>query len=87
MDSVTRKWLDHAKKAGQTIDGSAADGSYAAGVNRISELLPILMNDIIQHAPVDQKVSTLRSRDCYAIPESLFLSPNVDYPSHSVYDE
>ncbi|KAI9894804.1 MAG: hypothetical protein M1814_000023 [Vezdaea aestivalis] len=55
VDSVTRRWLDLAKKAGQAVNSSAADGSYAAGVNRMTELLPALMNDIFQHAPQEQK--------------------------------
>lgn len=56
VDSVTRKWLDHAKANGQTINSSAQDGTFAAGVHRVTELMPVLMNDIIQAAPEDQKV-------------------------------
>lgn len=56
VDSVTRKWLDQAKQNSQTVDGSAPDGSYAAGVNRVTELIPVLMNDIMSTAPADQKV-------------------------------
>ncbi|KAI9840772.1 MAG: hypothetical protein M1837_001302 [Sclerophora amabilis] len=55
VDSVTRQWVDHARKAGQAVGSAASDGTYAAGVNRVTELLPVLMNDIIQHAPPDQK--------------------------------
>jgi protein NRD1 len=56
VDSVTRKWTEQAKSAGQTINIAAEDGTFAAGVHRVMELLPVLMNDIIQSAPDDQKV-------------------------------
>jgi hypothetical protein len=59
LDSVTRKWTEQAKSAGQPINSAAQDGSYAAGVHRVKELLPVLMNDIIQSAPGDQKVSSI----------------------------
>jgi hypothetical protein len=56
VDSVTRKWSEQAKNQGQAVSSSAPDGTFAAGVNRVKELLPSLMNDIIQSAPDDQKV-------------------------------
>ncbi|KAK6373380.1 hypothetical protein LTS17_008400 [Exophiala oligosperma] len=56
VDSVTRQWVDQARKAGQQIGSGASDGTFAAGVNRVTELLPVLMNDIITTAPEDQKV-------------------------------
>ncbi|CRK32054.1 hypothetical protein BN1723_018476, partial [Verticillium longisporum] len=34
VDSVTRKWLERAKSSGQDVDGSATDGTFAAGVHR-----------------------------------------------------
>ncbi|KAI0025762.1 hypothetical protein F4780DRAFT_719808, partial [Xylariomycetidae sp. FL0641] len=55
VDSVTRRWVDHAKQQGQAINSSAQDGTYAAGVHRVTELLPVLMNDILQNAPGEQK--------------------------------
>ncbi|KAJ5032906.1 uncharacterized protein L3040_009497 [Drepanopeziza brunnea f. sp. 'multigermtubi'] len=55
VDSVTRKWTEQAKSAGQPIDSSAQDGTFAAGVHRVKELLPVLMNDIAISAPDDQK--------------------------------
>ncbi|PWI73701.1 ENTH/VHS family protein [Purpureocillium lilacinum] len=55
VDSVTRKWLEQAKAQGQTVNSSAQDGTYAAGVHRVTELMPVLMNDIIQSAPDEQK--------------------------------
>lgn len=56
VDSVTRKWTEQAKSAGQPINSSAQDGTFAAGVHRVKELLPVLMNDIIQTSPIDHKV-------------------------------
>ncbi|KAI1105033.1 hypothetical protein F4804DRAFT_305304 [Jackrogersella minutella] len=55
VDSVTRRWVDQAKHQGQPINSSAQDGTYAAGVHRVTELLPVLMNDILQTAPGEQK--------------------------------
>lgn len=57
VDSVTRKWLERAKSSGQDVDGSATDGTFAAGVHRVTELMPVLMNDIVQSAPENHKVS------------------------------
>ncbi len=56
VDSVTRQWVDAARKAGQPSGSAAPDGTFAAGVNRVTELLPVLMTDIINNAPEDQKV-------------------------------
>ncbi|KAL1958361.1 hypothetical protein VTO42DRAFT_4678 [Malbranchea cinnamomea] len=55
VDSVTRQWVESARKAGQPAGSSAPDGTFAAGVNRVTELLPVLMTDIINNAPEDQK--------------------------------
>lgn len=56
VDSVTRQWVEAARKAGQPSGSAAPDGTFAAGVNRVTELLPVLMTDIINNAPEDQKV-------------------------------
>ncbi|KAF2232082.1 hypothetical protein EV356DRAFT_525405 [Viridothelium virens] len=56
VDSVTRKWIEEARHAGQDLaSSSAGDGTYAAGVRRITELMPALMNELFQVAPADQK--------------------------------
>ncbi|KAK5941007.1 hypothetical protein PMZ80_006284 [Knufia obscura] len=55
VDSVTRQWVDQARKSGQQVGPGATDGTFAAGVNRVTELLPSLMTDIINSAPDDQK--------------------------------
>ena len=56
IDSVTRQWVDQARKSGQQVGPSATDGTFAAGVHRVTELLPSFMTDIIGAAPDDQKV-------------------------------
>jgi protein NRD1 len=56
VDSVTRQWVDQARKAGQPPGSGAPDGTFAAGVNRVTELLPVLLTDIMNTAPDDQKV-------------------------------
>ncbi|KAI4085924.1 MAG: hypothetical protein LQ344_008001 [Seirophora lacunosa] len=55
VDSVTRSWVEQARKAGQQPGPSAAYGTYGAGVYRVTELLPMLMTDITNSAPEDQK--------------------------------
>ena len=59
VDSVTRRWLEHVRRSGQAVGPSASDGTYAAGVNHVTELLPALMQDILTVVPEDQKVSCL----------------------------
>ncbi|EEP79245.1 conserved hypothetical protein [Uncinocarpus reesii 1704] len=49
------QWVDSARKAGQPTDSNALDGTFAAGVKRVTDLLPVLMTDIINNAPEDQK--------------------------------
>ena len=58
VDSVTRQWVEKARQAGQNVAAAASeDGTYAAGIHRMTELLPTMMNELIQLAPDDQKVS------------------------------
>ncbi|EGD92642.1 RNA binding protein Nrd1 [Trichophyton tonsurans CBS 112818] len=70
VDSVTRQWVELARKAGQQIGGSAPDGTYAAGVNRVTELLPVLMTDIINNAPEDQKSAPAAPAAGAAVPDT-----------------
>ena len=51
-----RKWVDLAKQQHQEITSAAQDGTYGAGVFRVTEILPALMDNILQTAPADQKV-------------------------------
>ncbi|KAH8756090.1 hypothetical protein F5883DRAFT_570271 [Diaporthe sp. PMI_573] len=55
VDSVIRKWSEQASRQGQPVGGSAAEGSFAAGVNRATDLMPELMNDVIFFAPQNQR--------------------------------
>lgn len=68
VDSVTRQWVELARKAGQPSGSAASDGTFAAGVHRVTELLPLFMSDIINAAPEDQKVRfldrSLRTATC-----------------------
>ncbi|KAI1447447.1 hypothetical protein F5Y02DRAFT_415997 [Annulohypoxylon stygium] len=65
VDSVTRRWVEQAKQQGQSVNSSAKDGTYAAGVHRVTELLPVLMNDIIQTAPGEQKEKIKKLTDIW----------------------
>lgn len=56
---MTRQWVEHARKAGQIPGPSASDGSFAAGVNHVTIMLPSIMTDITNTAPEDQKVRFL----------------------------
>ena len=56
VDAVTRKWMEQAKAQGQVVRYDAKDGTPAAGVQKVTELMPLLMNDVISKAPEDQKV-------------------------------
>lgn len=62
VDSVTRGWVEQAKKAGQALgQASPPPGTYAAGVGLVTELLPSFMNDMINNAPEEQKVRCLET--------------------------
>ncbi|KAL7271423.1 hypothetical protein RUND412_005819 [Rhizina undulata] len=54
VDSIARKYLENAKRFNQEISAAAPDGTFGAGVHRITNLLPALMNDILQHAPPEE---------------------------------
>lgn len=71
VDSVTRQWVDAARKAGQPPGSAAPDGTFAAGVNRVTELLPVLMTDILNNSPEDQKVrSRTNITEIYSISQN-----------------
>ncbi|KAK5167244.1 hypothetical protein LTR04_000131 [Oleoguttula sp. CCFEE 6159] len=56
VDSIIRQWIEKARHAGQDLSSSGtADGTFASGVQKITELMPILVNDTIKSAPEDQK--------------------------------
>ena len=45
-----------ARRHGQNITTTTDDTTFAGGLRHITSVLPSLMNDIIQHAPDNQKV-------------------------------
>lgn len=51
VDSVARDYMNQAKKAGEEYSPTAPDGTYYAGLNRIKDILPNLINDMAQFAP------------------------------------
>jgi protein NRD1 len=57
VDSIARYWVDVTRQAGRPPRSAAPDGTFASGVDRVTKLLPILMTDIINNAPQDQKVT------------------------------
>ncbi|RYO84713.1 hypothetical protein DL766_003416 [Monosporascus sp. MC13-8B] len=91
VDSVTRRWVDHAKQQGQQINSSAPHGTYAAGVHRVTELLPVLMNDILQNAPAEQKEKIKKLVDIWekgqTFPTSLIESFKQKLNAPSVKEE
>ncbi|KKK16066.1 hypothetical protein P175DRAFT_0436733 [Aspergillus ochraceoroseus IBT 24754] len=91
VDSVTRQWVDAARKAGQPSGSAAPDGTFAAGVNRVTELLPVLMTDIINNAPEDQKEKIKKLVDIwergYTFPAPMLASFKEKLnapPSHNI---
>ncbi|RDA92396.1 hypothetical protein CP533_4736 [Ophiocordyceps camponoti-saundersi (nom. inval.)] len=77
VDSVTRKWLEQAKAQGQQVNSAAQDGTYAAGVHRVTELMPVLMNDILQSAPNEQKEKIKKLLDIWTKGQT-FPSPMLE---------
>lgn len=45
VDSIVRVYVDEAKKRNEAIDPLAPEGTFAAGVNRISELIELIIDD------------------------------------------
>ncbi|KAI9669960.1 MAG: hypothetical protein M1831_006996 [Alyxoria varia] len=66
IDSVTRQWIEKAVSDGQDLTTpNTSDGTFAAGVKRVTELLPQLLNDLINNAPDDQKDKILKLVDIW----------------------
>lgn len=62
VDSIVRLYKDEAKKRGETIDASAPEGTFAAGVFKISELVESIVDDSLELLIVpatNQKISKL----------------------------
>lgn len=56
VDSVIRKWREQALFHKQTTDENAADGTFGAGVYRLTTLMPSLINDVLRILPDGYKV-------------------------------
>lgn len=61
VDSVARQWVEKAKASGQAISKNAAPGTFASGVQKVTDALPGLMSDLIETAPekYQEKISKL----------------------------
>jgi protein NRD1 len=55
VDTVTRQWVEKARASGQAVSKNAAPGTFAAGVQRITDALPSLMTELAHTAPDNQK--------------------------------
>lgn len=55
VDAVARQWVEKAKQAGQIVSKNAAPGTYASGVQMMRDVLPAMMDNLIQSAPEAQK--------------------------------
>ncbi|KAL8682721.1 MAG: hypothetical protein Q9186_001232 [Xanthomendoza sp. 1 TL-2023] len=90
VDSVTRSWVEQARKAGQQPNASAAYGTYGAGVYRVTELLPNLMTDISNTAPEDQKARIKKLIDIWergnTFPNEMLsiFKEKIDAPANGV---
>ncbi|EON61674.1 hypothetical protein W97_00890 [Coniosporium apollinis CBS 100218] len=92
VDSVTRQWVEKARHAGQALSGSAAaPGTYAAGVHKITEVLPVMMNELIQHAPENQKEKVKKLLDIWerghTFPATMLadFKQRLEAPSRKIY--
>ncbi|EPS38960.1 hypothetical protein H072_7288 [Dactylellina haptotyla CBS 200.50] len=65
VDSIVRAYIDEARKAGQDPTLEGPDGTFSAGVHRITGLLSSLMNDIMIHAPDDTKEKIKKLMDIW----------------------
>ncbi|KAJ5413671.1 hypothetical protein N7509_000298 [Penicillium cosmopolitanum] len=78
IDSIVRHWIESTRKAGRPPRSAAPDGTFAAGVDRITKLLPVLMTDIISGAPKDHEEKIKKLVDiwesCGSIPSSMLAS-------------
>ncbi|KAF2736811.1 hypothetical protein EJ04DRAFT_550982 [Polyplosphaeria fusca] len=55
VDTVARQWMENARKSGQAVSKSAAPGTFASGVQQVTDVLPGMMSDLILSAPETQK--------------------------------
>jgi protein NRD1 len=65
VDSVTRQWVEKAKAAGQAVSRNAAPGTYAAAVQKVTDMLPHLMTDLVHNVPEAQKEKITKLLDIW----------------------
>lgn len=65
VDAVARQWVEKAKASGQAVSKNAAPGTFASGVQKVTNALPSLMTDIIQTAPDNQKEKVSKLLDIW----------------------
>ncbi|KAF1990628.1 hypothetical protein K402DRAFT_417407 [Aulographum hederae CBS 113979] len=66
IDSVTRRWIEQARQTGQALSGKdAPNGTYAAGVYKMTEVLPALMREYLPNVPQAQKERLLKLVDIW----------------------
>ncbi|OBA24003.1 hypothetical protein METBIDRAFT_19831, partial [Metschnikowia bicuspidata var. bicuspidata NRRL YB-4993] len=59
VDSIVRVYMDEAKKRGEEVNADAPEGSYAAGVYRIGQLVEPLIDDTMSLVIVSATVSKI----------------------------
>ncbi|KAF2810693.1 uncharacterized protein BDZ99DRAFT_561015 [Mytilinidion resinicola] len=65
VDSVTRQWVEMIRKSGQAFTHNATEGTYAFGVQRMSDTLPLMMKPLIESAPDNQKEKIVKLVDIW----------------------
>ncbi|KAF2755179.1 hypothetical protein EJ05DRAFT_125198 [Pseudovirgaria hyperparasitica] len=56
VDSVTRQWMGRATQSGQKLVGpTSPQGTFASGVHKMTEIIPMMMSELLSHYPPDQK--------------------------------
>ena len=65
VDSVTRQWAEKARSSGQAVSKKAAPGTFASGVQQVTDALPNMVADLIKVAPDDQKTKISKLLDIW----------------------
>lgn len=65
VDAVARQWVEKAKAAAQPVSKNAAAGTFASGVQLIRDVLPVLMTNLVQSAPDNQKEKIAKLLDIW----------------------
>lgn len=73
VDAIARGYQDEAAKANQQVGPSAPEGTYAAGLYRITLIIKNIMSDVFTLPPADDiKVSYFPGLDSIPICQCLF---------------